>query len=61
MVSIKGVGGQVHTMEEKIGARTRRRHSDAFKMEAINACLQPGVSTAAVALRYGLDANLLRR
>jgi transposase len=39
----------------------RRRHSTAFKAEAVKACLQPGVSIAAVALHYRLNANLLRR
>jgi len=39
----------------------RRRHSAAFKAEAVSACMQPGVSIAAVALQYRLNANLLRR
>jgi transposase len=39
----------------------RRRHSAAFKAEAVRACMQPGVSIAAVALHYRLIANLLRR
>jgi transposase len=42
-------------------ARTRRkRHSAEFKAEVVNACLQPGVSVAAVALQHGLNANMLR-
>jgi len=41
--------------------RGRRRHSEAFKREVIEACLQPGVSIAAVALANGLNANLVRR
>jgi transposase-like protein len=50
-------------MEENIASPVprRRRHSVEFKAEAVQACLQPGVSTAAMALRYGLNANLLRR
>ena len=39
----------------------RRRHSTAFKAEAVKAYMQPGVSIAAVALHYRLNANLLRR
>lgn len=39
----------------------RRRHSAAFKAEAVKACMQPCVSIAAVALHYRLNANLLRR
>lgn len=42
-------------------SRRRRRHSDAFKAEVIQACRHPGVSIAAVALANGLNANLLRR
>lgn len=41
--------------------RTRRRHADEFKQQVIDACLQPGVSMAAVALANGLNANLVRR
>jgi len=53
----------VNTTEQGIGAvrRRRRRHSEAFKADAVAACLQPGVSIAAVALSRGLNANLLRR
>ena len=39
----------------------RRRHSAAFKTEAVRSCMHPGVSIAAVALQYRLNANLLRR
>lgn len=41
--------------------RGRRRHAEEFKRQAIAACLQPGISIAAVALANGLNANLLRR
>lgn len=43
------------------GGRRRRRHSDEFKANAVAACLQPGVSMAAVAMAHGINANLLRR
>ncbi len=39
----------------------RRRHAEEFKRQVIAACLQPGISIAAVALANGLNANLLRR
>jgi transposase len=50
-------------MEENVEVQTprRRRHSAEFKAQAVSACLQPGVSVAAVALHYRLNANLLRR
>lgn len=41
--------------------RRRRRHSGDFKSEVVDACRQPGVSIAAVALANGLNANLVRR
>jgi len=40
--------------------RRRRRHTEAFKAQVIEACLQPGVSVAAVALANQLNANMLR-
>lgn len=50
-------------MEENVelGPTRRRRHSAEFKAQAVKACMQPGVSIAAVALHYRLNANLLRR
>jgi transposase len=49
-------------MEEnrEVKSVRRRRHSAAFKAEAVRACMQPGISIAAVALHYWLNANLLR-
>jgi len=41
--------------------RRRRRHSAEFKAQVVQACRQPGVSIASVALAHGLNANLLRR
>jgi transposase-like protein len=41
--------------------RRRGRYSNEFKRQVIAACRGPGVSTAAVALSNGLNANLLRR
>ena len=43
------------------GRRRRRKHSADFKAELIEACQQPGVSSAAIALANGLNANMLRR
>lgn len=42
-------------------ARTRRRHSPQFRAQVVRACLQPGVSLAAVSLANGLNANMVRR
>jgi len=62
MVSTKELGGHVHTNEGAlVVGRRRRRHSEEFKAEAVQACARPGVSMAAVALSYGINANLLRR
>jgi transposase len=39
----------------------RRRHDREFKEQVIAACLEPGVSVAAVALANGLNTNMLRK
>lgn len=39
----------------------RRRHSTQLKREVLAACSEPGASTAAVALSFGLNANLVRQ
>ena len=44
-----------------MAGRRRGRYSEAFKTHVVTAARQPGVSTAAVALANGLNANLLRR
>ena len=43
------------------GRGARRRHAVAFKAQVVAACLEPGVSVAAVALANGLNANLVRQ
>ncbi len=39
----------------------RRRHSTQLKREVLAACNEPGASIAAVALSFGLNANLVRQ
>jgi transposase len=39
----------------------RRRFDSQAKRELVQACLQPGVSVAGMALEHGLNANLLRK
>ena len=52
----------MHTKLIKVPTRrSRRRYTDEFKRQAIEACRQPGISMASVALANGLNANLLRR
>jgi len=41
--------------------RRRRRFSAEFKREVVQACQQPGMSLSGVALRYGLNANMVRK
>lgn len=49
-------------LEQSIAGRRRRRtRSDEFKADAVAACMQPGISMAAVAMSRGINANLLRR
>ena len=38
----------------------RRRYDPASKQRLVEACLQPGVSLAGLALQHGVNANLLR-
>lgn len=47
----------VSTMETKRVAR--RKHSADFRAEVVLACRQPGASVAAIALRSGLNANVV--
>ncbi|MGJ7489921.1 transposase [Variovorax sp. ZT4R33] len=54
----------MRTIEPEASAkpgRTRRRHSDDFKNQLVDACRQPGVSLASVALIHGINPSLLRR
>lgn len=39
----------------------RRKHSTEFRTEILQACRQSGASVAAIALRNGLNANLVHR
>lgn len=39
----------------------RRKHSAELRAEVVQACRQPGASVAAIALRSGLNANLVHR
>ena len=41
--------------------RPRRLHSAEFKAKVVDACGQPGVSIAGIALANGINANLARR
>ena len=62
-MSTSTLGGHVNTIaNQPADSRRRRRlHSDEFKADAVAACMQPGVSMAAVAMAHGINANLLRR
>lgn len=47
--------------EVSAGRRRRRKHSSEFKAQVVALCNQPGVSSAAVAMANGVNANLARR
>ena len=53
----------MHTISNEVsgGRRRRREHSAEFKAQVVAACSAPGVSSAAVAMVHGLNANLARR
>ena len=62
LVSTSTHGGHVDIIgKQGAGGRRRRLHSDEFKANAVAAVAQPGISTSAVALSLGINANLLRR
>lgn len=41
--------------------KPRRRHATAFKDQVLGECRQPGVSVASVALKHGINQNLIYR
>ncbi|WP_250453826.1 transposase [Caballeronia sp. ATUFL_M2_KS44] len=44
-----------------VGRDGKRRYDSQYKLRLIEACMQPGVSVAGLALKAGVNANLLRR
>jgi transposase len=51
----------VHTMksERDAGKASRRQHDRAFKEELVRQSVEPGASVSAIALRNGINANML--
>ena len=45
--------------ERDPGRRSRRQHDRAFKAELVRESLLPGASVSAIALRSGINANML--
>jgi len=45
----------------RVTSNGRRRYDPASKDRLVEACLQPGVSVAGLALQHGVNANLLRK
>ncbi|EPJ76912.1 putative transposase [Pseudomonas sp. CFII64] len=45
----------------RIATRQRSSYSKSFKTRVVQECLQPGISIASVALRHGINANLVRK
>ena len=41
--------------------KPRRRHGEEFKVQVLAACAEPGASVSAVALSFGLNANLVHQ
>ena len=58
MVCIKPL---MHIMTRPLtsGQRVRRDHSPELKRELVERCSQPGASVSAIALKAGINANLL--
>ena len=47
--------------EQEPGKQSRRQHERAFKEELVRQSLEPGASVSAIALRHGVNANMLFR
>ena len=45
--------------EQGPGSANRRQHDRAFKEELVRQSLEPGASVSAIALRNGINANML--
>lgn len=56
MVCINSV---MHIMSREVIKPQRRQHSAAFKSELVARTLEPGASVSAIALKNGLNTNLL--
>ncbi|MCP1489706.1 transposase-like protein [Pseudomonas fluorescens] len=41
--------------------RQRKSYPKSFKAQIVQECEQPGVSVAAIAMRHGINANVVRR
>ncbi|MFW9103187.1 transposase [Pseudomonas sp. P4795] len=41
--------------------RQRKSYPKSFKAQVVHECEQPGVSVAAIAMRHGINANVVRR
>jgi len=44
-----------------VNQKSRRRHSEQFKVQVLAACAEPGASISAVALSFGVNANLVHQ
>jgi transposase-like protein len=49
------------TLIVRIAMRQRTSYPKPFKAQIVQECLEPGVSMASVALRHGINANLVRK
>lgn len=46
---------------QQVKSKPRRGHGDELKAQVVAACAEPGASVLAVALSFGLNANLVRQ
>jgi transposase len=44
-----------------VNQKPRRRHSEQFKAQVLAACADPGASISAMALSFGINANLVHQ
>ena len=48
-------------IEAQASRKTRRVYAAKFKREIVAQCLMPGASVSAIALRHGINANVIRK
>ena len=64
--SIKGDGVRVFladaiVLNVRISMRQRSSYPKPFKVQVVQECLQPGATVSSVAIRHGINANVIRK
>ena len=55
------VSADAITLNVKISRRQRSSYPKSFKAQVVQECLQPGATISGVAIRHGINANVIRK